>query len=84
MATSLTLATGPLTTTLSTQDDTAAQLVLIRFAHAAGAPAEMPAQQKLEFVASALTNYMIRLARERYIQEESATIQEEAISNVHW
>ena len=84
MATSITLATGPLTATLTTQDDTAAQLVLIRFAHAAGAAVEMPAQQKLEYVASALTDYMIRVARERYIQEESANIQEAAIVNVHW
>lgn len=84
MATSLTLATGPLTTTLSTADDAAAQLVLIRFAHASGAPVEMPAQQKLEFVAAALTDYMIRVARERYIQEESANIQAAAQSEVHW
>ena len=84
MATSITLATGPLTATLSTADDTAAQLVLIRFAHATGAPAEMAAQQKLEHVAHALTEYMIRVARERYIQEESANIQEDAKNNVHW
>ena len=84
MATSITLATGPLTATLTTQDDTAAQLVLIRFAHAAGAPVEMAPQEKLEFVTRALTDYMIRVARERYIQEESANIQEAAIVNVHW
>ncbi len=84
MATSITLATGPLTATLSTADDTAAQLVLIRFAHATGAPAEMAAQQKLEHVAHALTEYMIRVARDRYIQEESANIQAAAISEVHW
>ena len=84
MATSITLATGPLTATLTTTDDTAAQLVLVRFAHAAGAAVEMPAQEKLEFVTRALADYMIRIARERYIQEESANIQEEAITNVHW
>lgn len=84
MATTLTLATGPLTATLSTADDTAAQLVLVRFAHACGAPVDMPPQQKLQFAASALTDYMIRLARDRYIQEESATIQAAAISSVHW
>ena len=55
MATSITLATGPLTATLGTADDTAAQLVLVRFAHATGAPVEMGAQQKLEHVAHALT-----------------------------
>ena len=65
MATSITLATGPLTATLSTADDTAAQ-------------------QKLEHVAHALTEYMIRVARDRYIQEESANIQEDAKNNVHW
>ena len=84
MATSITLATGPLTATLSPADDTAAQMVLVRFAHAAGAAVKMPAQEKLEFVTRALADYMIRIARERYIQEESANIQEEAITNVHW
>ena len=84
MATSITLATGPLTATLTTQDDTAAQLVLVRFAHAAGAAVEMPAQEKLEFVTRALADYMIRIPRERNIQEESANKQEEAITNVHW
>lgn len=84
MATTLTLATGSLTATLSTADDAAAQLVLIRFAHACGAPPDMPAQQKLQFAASALTDYMIRVARDRYIQEESASIQAAALSQVHW
>jgi len=84
MATSITLATGPLTATLTTQDDTAAQLVLIRFAHAAGAPVEMAPQLKLEFATRALTDYMIRVARDQYITEESANIQEEAQNNVHW
>jgi len=84
MATSITLATGPLTATLSTTDDTAAQLVLVRFAHAAGAPVEMGPQDKLEFAARALTDYMIRVARDQYVTEESANIQEEAITNVHW
>jgi len=84
MATSLTLATGGITASLSTADDTAAQLVLMRFAHACGAPVAMPAQQKLNFAATALTDYMIRVARERYIQEESATIQAAAVTAVHW
>jgi hypothetical protein len=84
MATTLTLTTGALTTTLSTADDAAAQLVLIRFAHACGAPVDMPSQQKLNFVANALTDYMIRMARERYIQEESAAIQAAAATNIHW
>jgi hypothetical protein len=84
MATTLTLSTGGLTATLSTADDTAAQLVLNRFAHACGAATTMPAQQKLNFAAAALTDYMIRVARERYIMEESATIQAAAISGVHW
>jgi ferredoxin-NADP reductase len=84
MATTLTLATGGLTATLSTADDTAAQLVLVRFAHACGAPADMPAQQKLTFAANALTDYMIRVARDRYIQEESAAIAAAALTQVHW
>lgn len=84
MATSITLVTGPLTVTLSTEDDTAAQLVLVRFAHATGANVAATPQQKLEHVAAALTDYMIRVARERYIMEESANIQAAAINNVHW
>ena len=84
MATSITLSTAGLTATLSTPNDTAAQLVLIRFAHATGANPAATAQVKLDHVAAQLTDYMQRIARERYILEESATIQEEAIENVHW
>ena len=84
MATSITLSTAGLSATLSTPNDTAAQLVLIRFAHATGANPAWTAQQKLDHVAAQLTDYMQRIARERYILEESATIQEEAIENVHW
>lgn len=84
MATSITLATAGLTATLSTNDDAAAQNVLLRFAHATGADAAWTNQQKLDHVAAQLTDYMMRIARERYILEESETIQQEAVTNVHW
>ena len=84
MATSLTIQTAGLTAALSTEDDAAAQLVLIRFAHATGAGVELGNQEKLDHVAAQLTDYMIRVARERYILEESAAIQQQAVDNVHW
>jgi hypothetical protein len=84
MATSLTLATAGLTAQLSTANDTAAQEVLLRFAHATGAQAGWTAQQKLDHAAAQLADYMMRIARERYILEESAAVQAAAIANVHW
>lgn len=84
MATSITLKTGPLTATLSTNNDASAQEVLLRFAHATGADAAWPSQQKLDHAAAQLADYMMRIARERYIMEESANIQAAAINNVHW
>lgn len=84
MASSLTVATGPLTAAFSTTDDAAAQLVLLRFAHATGANAAWTNQQKLNHVAAQLVDYMIQVAQDRYIQEESATIQAAAQSSVHW
>ena len=84
MATSLTIATGPLTTAVSTANDATAQTMLLRFAHATGAQANWSNQQKLDHVAAALVDYIQRIARERYIYEESAQIQADAVSNVHW
>lgn len=84
MATSLTITTGALTTSLVTQDDTAAQLVLLRFAHAIGGQEGDPPQALLDRVAAHLADHMVRIARERYIMEESETIAQEAIENVHW
>lgn len=84
MTTSLTITTAGLTAQLSTEDDAAAQNVLVRFAHAAGVDPAASAQTKLDFVAARLADYMQRIARERYILEESATIQQEAIDAVHW
>lgn len=69
---------------LSTEDDAAAQNVLLRFAHATGAPEGASNQAKLEHVARELTEYMISIARERYIQEESAEIAAAALTHVHW
>lgn len=84
MTTSLTIQAGPLTATLSTADDAAAANVLISFAHATGADPAATNQQKLDHVAAALAEYMRRIAVERYYQETSATLREEAETNVHW
>lgn len=75
---------GALGTILTTEDDAAAQNVLLRFAHAVGIDPGASNQTKLDGVAAALTEYMITIAREKYIAEESATIQQEAVTNVHW
>ncbi len=84
MATSLALATAGLTSTLSTNNDAAAQQVLIMFAHATGANPAATNQEKLDHVAAELAEYMIRIARERYIQENSVDLEAEALTNVHW
>ena len=84
MATSITLKTGPLTATLSTNNDATAQEIMLRFAHATGAQTSWTNQQKLDHVAAQLRDYMLRIARERYIQEESATIQASAQNAVRW
>lgn len=84
MATSLTLATVGLTATVSTNNDAPAQQVLLRFAHATGADMGWTDQQKLNHAAAQLADYMLRVARERYILEESATVQASAAANVHW
>lgn len=84
MTTSLVISTAGLTAGVSTESDESAQLVLLRFAHATGAPVEATNQEKLDHVALQLADYMQRVARERYILEESANIQQDAIDNVHW
>lgn len=84
MATSLTLKTGALTSAISTTSDATAQEVLLRFAHATGAQGDWTAQQKLDHAAAQLADYMLRVARERYILEESAAVQANALTAVHW
>lgn len=84
MATSIALTTAGLTATLSTDNDAAAQNVLIMFAHATGANPAASNQEKLNHVAGELAEYMIRIARERYIQENSVNLEAEALTNVHW
>lgn len=84
MTTSITLTAGPLSSTLATEDDASAANVLISFAHATGADPAATNQQKLDHVAAALAEYMRRIAVERYYQETSATLREEAETNVHW
>jgi hypothetical protein len=84
MASSLTLKTGNLTSTVSSENDANVQLVLLRFAHAKGADPAWGNQRKLDFVAAQLAAYMQGIAQERYIQEESADIQAAAQTQVHW
>lgn len=84
MTTSLTIQAGPLTATLSTADDAAAANVLLSFAHATGADPAATNQQKLDHVAAQLTEYMRRIAVEKYYQDASAGLRQEAIENVHW
>lgn len=84
MATTLTIVTGGLTTAVSTEDDVAAQNVLLNFADAIGAQAEWEPQQKLDAVAAHLAEYMVSAARARYFQRESAELREETEQNVHW
>lgn len=84
MTTSLTITAGALTSTLATQDDTAAANVLLSFAHATGADPGATNQAKLDHVAAALAEYMRRIAVERYYQDSSATLRQEAQENVHW
>lgn len=85
MTTSLTITTvGPLTSTLSTADDAAAVNVLLNFAHATGADPGASNQSKLDHVAAQLAEYMRRIAVERYYQDASADLREEAETNVHW
>ena len=49
-----------------------------------GADPAASAQVKLDHVVPRLTEFMLDMARERDVQEESATIQQEAETNVHW
>jgi hypothetical protein len=84
MATSLTLKTGQLTATKTTNNDATAQEIMLRFAHATGAQRTWTNQQKLDHVTGQLVEYMLRIARERYIQEESSTIQATAMDAVKW
>lgn len=84
MATSLTIVTGNLTSALSTQNDTAAQNVLLNFASAIGVPEAASAQVKLDAITAYLVDYMQQAAREKYFQTESANLRQQAIDNVHF
>ncbi len=84
MASSLTIDTAGLVSTVSSPDDAAAQNVLLNFAYAIGAQEEWPPQQKLDAVTAHLAEYMVNTARERYFQRESAALREETDQNVHW
>jgi hypothetical protein len=84
MATSLTVSTGALTATKTTNNDATAREIMLRFAHATGAQRTWTNQQKLDHVTAQLVNYMMHIARERYIQEESETIQATAMDAVKW
>ena len=80
----LSITIGTLTSEATTADDTAAAEVLTRFAHAVGADPLAAEQEKLDLVVARLTAYMLAVARERYVQEESGNIREEAETLVHW
>lgn len=84
MATTLTISTSGLTTTLSTEDDVAAVETLLRFAEAIGIPDEATPQAKLDAVAAHLAQYMVAAARERWFQAESAALRVQAEDEVHW
>jgi hypothetical protein len=84
MASTLTISTAGLNSTVGSQDDAAAQNVLLNFAYAIGALEEWQPQQKLDAVTAHLAEYMVNTARERYFQRESAELREETEENVHW
>lgn len=84
MTSKLTIQTGALSSTLSTENDAAAANVLLNFALATGVDPQASNQAKLDHVAAMLAEYMRRIAVERYYQDASADLREEAETNVHW
>lgn len=72
MATTLTIASGPLTSTVTAANDTKAQEVLRRFALATGAPPDATNQQLLHWVTQELTRHMVIVARRHYRDEQAA------------
>lgn len=67
-----------------TQDDTAAGNVLLNFAKAIGAQDGWSNQQKLDYVTAYLAEYMENAARERWFQEQSLSLRQESVNQVHW
>lgn len=84
MATSLTITTGALTSTLSSPDDVEAQNVLLNFATAIGIAEEATPQVKLNAVVVHLAEYMQAAARETWFRKESAGLRAEAELQVTW
>ena len=84
MATTLQITSGPLTSKVTTANDTKAQNILTNFADAIGAPPEATPQQKLDAVTKHLAEYMQTSARQRWFQKESADLQAQADADVSW
>lgn len=71
MATTLTIASGPLTSTVTAANDTKAQEVLRRFALATGAPPDATNQQLLNWVTQEIKQHMVAVARRHYRDEQA-------------
>ena len=84
MASSITISTGGLTSTLSTPDDASAQNVLLNFAEAIGIPTTATAQAKLDAVVAYISQQMVSAARERHFQASSAALRSQSDAAVHW
>lgn len=84
MASSITISTGALTSTLASANDAAVQNVLLNFASAIGVPEGATNQQKLDAVVAHLADYMQEAARQRYFQAASAAIRADTDAAVHW
>lgn len=65
MATTITLKTGPLTSTFTAQDDTKAQDILRLFAASREAPAGATNQQLLDYVLARLVEHIVEGARQQ-------------------
>jgi hypothetical protein len=74
MATTLTVASGPLTAVEAAQDDAKAQEVLRLFAFATGANTGATNQQILDHVARTLRNHMVGIAQEKYRADRRAEL----------
>jgi hypothetical protein len=84
MASTLTVTTGALTSSITSQDDAAAQQVLLLFAEAIGIDNAATPQKKLDAVVLHLTKYMQDAAQSRYFQAQSAALQAQTQNAVHW
>lgn len=79
MATTITISTGPLVTTRTFQDDTAAQAALLKFyeAYNLGATDATP-QQKLDAIRNWIVNSIANVSVESHIEAGRAALEDEA------